>query len=698
MELKTYFAQDAAGNIISSAIVNVFLQGTTTLATGLTRADGTPLENPFAADGAGRIQFRAPDGYYDVQVSAGPGIIQTLTIQCVDYSEAKADAGRAEAAADLADVSAEQAQNALNSITGINTNFEQNSREQWRRSLAEAGLTLVSGSFEEGATADSSTDAVWHIAGGQCYTWDGAFPKAVPADSTPETPGGIGLGKWLSVGDATLRTELFKHDGVRLIGTASYSEIRNYSGDADVILCHGIQNHNDGGEGVFYLDFEDSTSADNGGTILIDAQNRRWKRRYSGDVDIRWFGCKPDGVTDNYEPLNRAIQWACTPGNKVTFYVPKGVTYVSDTISTPGRYLFNMRGEGGLRDESGSIIKFATNKSLNLRGTNSDGTVTATYMQAFFEGIIFSGTDQALDSPVKLIDTVGVLFDKCTFTMCQYGLNLLNEFRWTESCVARNCYFTSKCTCAILYRVSSGNTYVSFYGSGLENCFLENSGNGSPKIQIAANAQPYNAPLNVTMGHTPDSTHPIIQHSGNVNSWFVGDIKVEVGEEYDCPLVGGSPLYIVGGLTSMGGRVTTQNAYFCYEVRQSVTGNAINFRRKPFSRMTQFTSSGGGLVWSYTPSLTPQTFKIYMTVATSFYSYEYELTMHTHYLNGTNGSVTVDKTFRSYDTNSIGAPSVEYSAGSTQAQLYVWRSGLPSGAVVFMDIVPVSSGFEYPML
>lgn len=113
MELKTYFAQDAAGNIISSAIVNVFLQGTNTPAAGLTRADGTPLENPFAADGAGRIQFRAPDGYYDIQVSAGSGIIQTLTIQCVDYSGAKADADRAESAADRADVSAEQVADAV---------------------------------------------------------------------------------------------------------------------------------------------------------------------------------------------------------------------------------------------------------------------------------------------------------------------------------------------------------------------------------------------------------------------------------------------------------------------------------------------------------------------------------------------------------------------------------------------------------
>lgn len=72
-----------------------------------------------------------------------------------------------------------------------NQQNEKNLREQWRRSLAEAGLTLVGGSFEEGATANSKTDAVWHIAAGQCYTWDGAFHKSVAPGSTPATTGGI---------------------------------------------------------------------------------------------------------------------------------------------------------------------------------------------------------------------------------------------------------------------------------------------------------------------------------------------------------------------------------------------------------------------------------------------------------------------------------------------------------------------------
>lgn len=99
-------------------------------------------------------------------------------------------------------------------LTGLiyNTSKE-NDREQWRRSLAEAGLTLVDGSFEEGATVSSVTDAVWYIAGGQCYTWDASYPKDVPAKSTPVSSGGVGSGGWLGVGDVTLRSSLTSEAG-----------------------------------------------------------------------------------------------------------------------------------------------------------------------------------------------------------------------------------------------------------------------------------------------------------------------------------------------------------------------------------------------------------------------------------------------------------------------------------------------------
>lgn len=157
MELKTYFAQDAAGNIIPSAIVNVFLQGTATLATGLTRADGTSLENPFAADGAGRIQFRAPDGYYDVQVSAGPGIIQTLTIQCVDYSEAKSAAQTATTKAGEASQSAVTAKNeadrAASSAASAESSAGTATTKAWEASASAASAAAAA----DAATANLET-------------------------------------------------------------------------------------------------------------------------------------------------------------------------------------------------------------------------------------------------------------------------------------------------------------------------------------------------------------------------------------------------------------------------------------------------------------------------------------------------------------------------------------------------------------
>lgn len=378
MELKTYFAQDAAGNIISSAIVNVFLQGTTTLATGLTRADGTPLENPFAADGAGRIQFRAPDGYYDVQVSAGPGIIQTLTIQCVDYSGAKADADRAEAAADRAGVSAEQAQNSLNSITGINTNFEQNSREQWRRSLAEAGLTLVSGSFEEGATANSSTDAVWHIDGGQCYTWDGVLPKTVPAGSNPETAGGVGPGSWVSVGDVSLRSDLASNNGSDLI---SYS-----------------------------------------GRILTE--------KLSDTVDIKDFGAVPGNAAACTAAMKAAI------AHIKTQYRGVGTVYISNSKESNTPYLFNETislDSHGLRiigdSRWGSNIQTTTGVDPAIRVTGSSCEVSNIYLTTA-EGVtgvhLQNGNNFSSDNLVIKIAAIGILHEK-------------NNSSWIRNFLAESC-------------------------------------------------------------------------------------------------------------------------------------------------------------------------------------------------------------------------------------------------------------------
>lgn len=60
-------------------------------------------------------------------------------------------------------------------------------------------------SFEDGNTLTLPNQVLRLEANGEYYRWDGVFPKDVPAGSTPQTTGGVGVGAWLSVGDATAR-------------------------------------------------------------------------------------------------------------------------------------------------------------------------------------------------------------------------------------------------------------------------------------------------------------------------------------------------------------------------------------------------------------------------------------------------------------------------------------------------------------
>ncbi|WP_368877367.1 hypothetical protein [Providencia vermicola] len=78
--------------------------------------------------------------------------------------------------------------------------------------IVAAGYITID-SFQKGADLPNNEITLRnHIlrdeANGEYYRWDGDLPKQVLAGSTPQSTGGIGKGAWVSVGDASLRTQL----------------------------------------------------------------------------------------------------------------------------------------------------------------------------------------------------------------------------------------------------------------------------------------------------------------------------------------------------------------------------------------------------------------------------------------------------------------------------------------------------------
>lgn len=111
MELKTYFAQDRAGNLIPNATVTIYLTGTNTLATGLKTVTDAALSNPFTASADGKIQFKAADGIYDIQISYSTQVGPRITIQCLDLTAQK---NAAQQAANDAQAMRDQTQQIIN--------------------------------------------------------------------------------------------------------------------------------------------------------------------------------------------------------------------------------------------------------------------------------------------------------------------------------------------------------------------------------------------------------------------------------------------------------------------------------------------------------------------------------------------------------------------------------------------------------
>lgn len=163
--------------------------------------------------------------------------------------------------------------------------------------LANGGYGYVTvDSFEDGYTLLYPNQVLRWEANGEYYRWDGGldtFPKVVPPSSTPNTTGGIGLGKWVGVGDASLRPLV--EVTANVVGSNNYTLLPAIGGTVVAGNDYLYQNvlYTTRGVGGTILSISDGVITTSGGSLYL--LDKRWPVN-----DVRAWGVRNNVQADTY--------------------------------------------------------------------------------------------------------------------------------------------------------------------------------------------------------------------------------------------------------------------------------------------------------------------------------------------------------------------------------------------------------------
>lgn len=284
-------------------------------------------------------------------------------------------------------------------------------------------------SFEDGATLTLPNQVLRYEATGEYYRWDGDFPKVVAPGSTPASAGGIGLGAWVSVGDASLRGDLNKSNGLSYIGTVpSVSALLSVSGAVgdSIILDSYVENTGLGG-GMLV-----ATSATAGVDDIVTFQGDgvKWRRKffngtvtvydagYTGSGDLAPFINKINAAGfDCIVPVSGEITSMITIDTAKGALIGENKCTLTETPSATGSYylqVVNSNNDYADRDALNATAKIsgisfvgAGSRKMALGGTSS-GEVSELLISSC--GFISTAGIEFLDNSYR------ILFDKCAIS------------------------------------------------------------------------------------------------------------------------------------------------------------------------------------------------------------------------------------------------------------------------------------------
>lgn len=167
-----------------------------------------------------------------------------------------------------------------------------------------------------------------------------------------------------------------------------FAALRDYTGGASGVRVTGR-----GIAGPFYVDPSDVSSADNSGTIIVDASGRRWKRDFTGPLRPEMFGA--NGGPNDAAAFNAAltVSGALLLADGATYTFTTGLKRTGSIwLMGNARLVFNFSGAPGLTcvGSAGQVARFV---DIIFDAGSAQGRTRAVALEiAGYDSVVFTRT------------------------------------------------------------------------------------------------------------------------------------------------------------------------------------------------------------------------------------------------------------------------------------------------------------------
>lgn len=240
-------------------------------------------------------------------------------------------------------------------------------------------------------------------------------------------------------------------DGYRVVGQVeSIAELRTIEPveHNQHILVRSYYDGGNKGGGVFYADFADTTTTDNGGTVIVTNSGKRWKRVYTEITPFN-FGAIGDGVADDsaifkkLDNLPTVTHINLLAGTYKVNSIPRGKIYFNGRFKQNNNFLdlsFNLLntavevtvGDGGDFETINQAITYLVNNFSRKKHKIGDSTHSSRY------------TPDSLSATIKLLSGF-VMREQVILRQTKLGwINLIaedDEVIINRAALTRTAYF-----------------------------------------------------------------------------------------------------------------------------------------------------------------------------------------------------------------------------------------------------------------